>query len=302
MTKKKKAPKKYYGGRMAQEEKPAEGEIEYIENKIPPSRIDRVYHKSSESMGEIPDSSIHLMITSPPYNVRMSYEEDLSLEEWRGLMQRVFQETHNKLVTGGRACVNVSSLGRKPTIPLHRYIMEDMQAIGYLLRGEIIWSKGRGYASASDTAWGSWMSASNPVLRDAHEYIMVFSKDTFQRDGVGRQSTIQRQDFLEWTRSVWQFPIVHSKTVGHPAPFPRDLPYRLIQLYSFKGDVVLDPFCGSGTTCLVAKSCDRHYIGYDVVEKYVQMAQQRLSRRTLLEGIDEPKRKTKRKRTQTPTS
>lgn len=247
----------------------------YKEDRVPTDKLNRIYCKSSESMSEIPDNSVHLMITSPPYNVKKEYDEDMSLEEYRGLLYRVFLETYKKLVTGGRACINIANLGRKPYIPLHSYIIEDMLKIGYLMRGEIIWDKA---ASASpSTAWGSWMSASNPVLRDTHEYILVFSKESFTRRRNGKQNTITKDQFLEWTKSVWTFPAVSAKSIGHPAPFPEELPHRLIQLYSFKGDVILDPFCGSGTTCLAALKNDRYYIGYDIKPEYVKLANARIN-------------------------
>jgi site-specific DNA-methyltransferase (adenine-specific) len=144
------------------------------------------------------------------------------------------------------------------------------------MRGEIIWNKAN--SASPSTAWGSWRSASNPVLRDVHEYILVFSKGTFRRDGEGKISTISREDFLEWTKSVWTFPAVSAKKIGHPAPFPEELPNRLIQLYSFKDDVVLDPFVGSGTTCLAALKINRFYVGYDLNEEYIRLAQKRIEK------------------------
>ncbi|MDN5301772.1 MAG: modification methylase [Thermoanaerobacteraceae bacterium] len=246
----------------------------YIENPILPKNIDKIYCKSSENMNELPDNSIHLMITSPPYNVKKEYDEDLSLEEYRELLKRVFKETYKKLVTGGRACINIANLGRKPYIPLHSYIIEDMLEIGFLMRGEIIWNKAS--SASPSTAWGTWLSAANPVLRDIHEYILIFSKESFTRKRANKESTINKEQFLEWTKSVWTFPAVSAKSIGHPAPFPEELPYRLIQLYSFKGDIILDPFCGSGTTCLAALKCQRHYVGYDIEEKYVKLSYSRI--------------------------
>jgi len=225
-------------------------------------------------MDEIPDHSIHLMVTSPPYNVKKEYDEDLSLDEYRKLLKTVFKETYNKLVTGGRACINVANLGRKPYIPLHSYIIEDMLDIGFYMRGEIIWNKAS--SASPSTAWGSWLSAANPVLRDIHEYILVFSKESFSRKKINKINTITKENFIEWTKSVWTFPAVSARSIGHPAPFPEELPHRLIQLYTFQNDVVLDPFCGSGTAGLAALKDDRHYIGYDVEEKYVQLAEQRI--------------------------
>ena len=150
-----------------------------------------------------------------------------------------------------------------------------MLELGFLMRGEIIWNKA---ASASpSTAWGSWKSASNPTLRDVHEYILVFSKGTFKRENLHhRKSSISRDEFLEFTKSVWTFPAEAAKKVGHPAPFPVELPYRLIQLYSFQGEVILDPFIGSGQTALAVIKTGRHYIGYELSQEYVALASKRI--------------------------
>jgi site-specific DNA-methyltransferase (adenine-specific) len=247
--------------------------VKFTENSIPENFRNQIFCKSSEQMSELPDNSIHLMITSPPYNASKDYDDNLSLDEYLGLLKRVWQETYRVMVTGGRVCINIANLGRKPYIPLHSYIIEDMQDIGFLMRGEIIWNKAS--SASSSTAWGSWMSAANPVLRDIHEYILVFSKDSFSRKREERENTICKEDFLEWTKSVWTFPAVSAKKIGHPAPFPEELPYRLIHLYSFKGDVILDPFAGSGTTCLSALKSERDYIGYDINQEYIELANRR---------------------------
>lgn len=244
------------------------------ENPVPPHHLNTIHLKSSEKMDELPDSSVHLMVTSPPYNVTKEYDDDLTLDEYRALLQRVFAETFRVLVDGGRACVNVANLGRKPYIPLHTYIIQEMLEIGYQMRGEIIWDKG---ASASpSTAWGSWQSASNPTLRDVHEYILVFSKGSFSRVKGEKKSTIEKEEFLEYTKSVWTFPAERARKVGHPAPFPLELPRRLIALYTFADDIVLDPFCGSGSTCIAAALNDRKYIGYDVKKEYLDLAERRI--------------------------
>ena len=151
-----------------------------------------------------------------------------------------------------------------------------MQDLGFLMRGEIIWDKNA--SAGTSTAWGSWMSASNPTLRDVHEYILVFSKKQFGRKKKNKKDTITREEFLEYTKSIWRFPAESAKKVGHPAPFPVELPYRCIQLYTFEEDVVLDPFCGVGTTCIAALKTKRHYIGIDINEEYVEKAQERINR------------------------
>ncbi|MDL1973112.1 MAG: site-specific DNA-methyltransferase, partial [Deltaproteobacteria bacterium] len=159
------------------EDLPREKRVEYIENPVPPQFLDKILCKSSERMEELPDNSIHLMVTSPPYNVGKDYGRDLSLKEYREFLKRVWKEVYRVLVPGGRACINIADFGREPYIPLHVFVVEDMLDIGFLMRGEIIWNKA-GSASPS-TAWGSWLSAANPTLRDIHEYILVFSKETF---------------------------------------------------------------------------------------------------------------------------
>lgn len=244
------------------------------ENKIPNELLNKHFCHSSEKMIELPDNSVHLMITSPPYNVTKEYDNNLSLEEYLNLLKNVWKETYRVLVSGGRACINVANLGRKPYIPLHSYIINDMLSIGFQMRGEIIWNKAS--SSSPSTAWGSWLSASNPVLRDIHEYILIFSKDSFNRSSKNKESTINKNEFLEWTKSVWTFPAVSAKKIGHPAPFPEELPNRLIKLYSFKGDVVLDPFLGSGTTSLAAIKNQRYYVGYDTNKKYIELADKRI--------------------------
>lgn len=267
--------KKFYSSKLFQDfEIPRN--IEFRENKIEEKDLNRLYCKSSENMDEIPDSSIHLMITSPPYNVGKEYDEDLTLEEYADLLTSVFSQTYNKLVTGGRACVNIANIGRKPYIPLHMIITEIMLGIGFLMRGEIIWDKSA--SGGGSCAWGSWMSASNPVLRDYHEYILVFSKESYSKNKAQeKKDTIEHDDFIDWTKSIWTFPAVNAKKIGHPAPFPVELPHRLINMYSYEGDVVLDPFCGSGTTCLAAIKNNRYYIAYDNKEEYIELAKKRIS-------------------------
>ena len=226
-------------------------------------------------MTELQDSSVHLMVTSPPYNVGKEYDQDLTLDEYLALLLQVWREVYRVLVPGGRACINVANLGRKPYIPLHAFIIQGMLEVGFLMRGEIIWDKGA--SAAASTAWGSWKSPANPTLRDTHEYILVFSKENFSRKKVPhRESTISREEFLEFTKSVWTFPAESAKKVGHPAPFPVELPYRLLQLYTYSGEVVLDPFMGSGQTALAALRAGRRYLGYDIDDTYVRLADRRI--------------------------
>jgi DNA modification methylase len=253
---------------------PKEEITEYMENRISPEFLDKIFCKSSEKMEEIPDNSIHLMVTSPPYNVGKEYDKNLTLNEYREFLRKVWSEVMRVIVPGGRACINIANLGRKPYIPLHVFIVEDMLDLGFLMRGEIIWNKGS--SGSPSTAWGSWLSAKNPVLRDVHEYILVFSKGMFSRGNLRRKSTISKEEFLEFTQSVWTFAAEPATKVGHPAPFPVELPYRLIQLYTFEGEIVLDPFMGSGQTAIAAVKTHRHYVGYDINEEYTRLAEKRI--------------------------
>ncbi|RLI74016.1 site-specific DNA-methyltransferase [Archaeoglobales archaeon] len=248
-----------------------------VENPVPPEYLDKVIlGDAKEVLEKLPDNCIHLMVTSPPYNVGKEYDEDLTLGEYLDFLGDILKELYRTLVWGGRVCFNVANLGRKPYIPLHAYLIQVFERIGYLMRGEIIWHKGNSVAGSS-TAWGSWQSAANPVLRDVHEYILVFSKGSFKREKKGKKDTISKEEFIEFTRSVWNFPPASAKDVGHPAPFPVELPYRCIQLYTFEGDVVLDPFVGSGTTCIAAIMSKRHFIGIDINEEYVRLAKERIA-------------------------
>lgn len=262
---------------------PQERPVLYEETPVPEVALDQIFCHSSAEMHELPDCSVHLMVTSPPYNVGKEYDADLTLEEYRAFLLQVWREVVRVLVPGGRFCVNLANLGRRPYLPLHVFIIQDLLSLGLLMRGEILWNKAA--SSSTSTAWGSWRSPQNPTLRDVHEYILVFSKDHFARPRCERKSTISREQFLEYTRSIWNFPTEPARKVGHPAPFPLELPYRLIQLYTFEGEVVLDPFMGSGQTALAAIQAGRHYVGYEIHPDYVALAGERIGAfRARLEG------------------
>ncbi len=262
----------FYKTRLYADQPQAESEM-YVENS--PAGVDVIFNRSSEAMDELPDCSVHLMVTSPPYNVGKDYDEDLSLEEYLSFLRNVWMEVYRVLVPGGRACVNIANLGRKPYIPLNGLIAKEMTDLGFLMRGEIIWDKAS--SASTSTAWGSWQSATNPTLRDTHEYILVFSKGSFRRDKMdGRVSTISKNEFLEFTKSVWEFPSESARKVGHPAPFPVEMPYRLMQLYTFSNEIVLDPFMGSGQTAIAALKAGRHFIGYEISGEYLELANSRI--------------------------
>lgn len=218
----------------------------------------------------IPSDSVHLIITSPPYNVGMEYEMDTKWDDFLAFLKSVWIQCYRVLAPGGRICVNMNNHGKSPRFPSSFHTLNDLIEIGFLYRADIIWNKDA--SSGAKTAWGSWKSASNPTIRDNHEFIYVLSKESFKRcDCKGRESTISRDDFLKLTNSVWNFNSDKSNK-DHPATFPPELPRRLIELYSFKGDVVLDPFNGTGTTCQVAQQLGRQYIGIEKDKNYYDLS------------------------------
>ena len=249
-------------------------------NAFPIELENSIINRDSRSL-PLPDNCVHLVVTSPPYNASKAYDEDLSLSEYLRLLEDVFRECYRVLSSGGRIVVNVANLGRKPYIPLTSHINLIMHEIGFLHRGEVIWDKSA--SSGSSCAWGSFQSASNPCLRDIHEYLLIFSKGDYklsrskeEREN-GRIDTITKDDFIHQTKSIWSFPTESARRVNHPAPFPLELPRRCIEMFTFSGDVVLDPFVGSGSTAVAAKMTGRKYFGCDISSEYCKIAEQRIS-------------------------
>lgn len=244
----------------------------------------------SRDLSAIPDATVALVVTSPPYFAGKAYEEALgeghipgSYLEFLAMLREVFSECTRVLEPGGRIAVNVANLGRKPYRSLAADVIAILQDdLGLLLRGEVVWAKAEG--ASGSCAWGSFRSPANPVLRDVTERIVIASKGRFdraltsaQRRRVGRPSvaTSTNDEFLDATLDVWRFAPESARRVSHPAPFPVELPERLIHLYTYEGDVVLDPFCGSGTTLVAAARTGRHGIGVDTDPEYVAIANER---------------------------
>ena len=268
---------KFYASKLYKEIKNNDSDI--IVNKFPNELLNSIIEGSCEDMKDIPNNSLHLMITSPPYNVSKEYDDDLSLQEYLNLLKNCFTETYRVLVDGGRACINIANVGRKPYIPLSDYISKIMIEIGFNMRGEIIWNKSAG--AGISTAWGSFQSASNPILRDVHEYILIFSKGNYKRERDKnekelRKDNITKEEFIEWTKSIWTMNPESAKRIGHPAPFPEELPNRLIKLFSFTNDIVIDPFMGSGTTAIAAIKNNRNFVGYEINKEYINLANNRI--------------------------
>ena len=268
----------YYGARMYDDLVSQRNVGETAE--FPSELENLVINGDSKSM-PIPDNCVHLVVTSPPYNASKAYDEDLSLAEYLSLLHEVFAECYRVLAPGGRMIVNVANLGRKPYIPLSSHINLIMHEIGFMHRGEVIWDKSA--SAGSSCAWGSFQSASNPCLRDIHEYLLMFSKGDYklprskEERANGRIDTIGKDEFIQQTKSIWSFPTESAKRVNHPAPFPVELPKRCIEMFTFTGDIVLDPFLGSGTTAVAAKMSGRKYIGCDLSAEYCAIAEDRLA-------------------------
>ena len=245
----------------------------------------------ARNMDTIADGSVALVVTSPPYFAGKQYEEELERDgipssylEYLEMLTEVFAECARKLEPGGRIAVNVANLGRKPYRSLSADVIRILEHdLGLLLRGELVWQKGEG--ASGSCAWGSWRSPANPVLRDLTERVIVASKGRFDRARTAKQraaqglphvTTLLPEDFLALTVDVWSIPPESARRVGHPAPFPVELPEQLIRLYTYADDLVLDPFMGSGSTLVAAARLGRRYVGYDLDPSYVDMARQRV--------------------------
>ncbi len=227
----------------------------------------------------VPAESVHLVVTSPPYNVGIDYDgynDNMPWPEWRQMMADVFAACFTVLVPGGRICVNVANVYRKPYKSLTTVIWPVLENTGFYPRGEIIWDKCHGPAS---TAWGTFRDPHLPVLCDLHEYILVASKGEVCAElGATGYGDITKDEFLHWRKSVWRMKTASAVSVGHPAPFPEELPERLIRLYTYPGNTVLDPFAGSGTTLRVAERLGREAIGVELSAEYCRLIEKRLDR------------------------
>jgi site-specific DNA-methyltransferase (adenine-specific) len=271
----------------------------------PCSVRDQLFCGDARAMTAVDDGCVALVVTSPPYYAGKEYERALgeghvpaSYVEFLAMLRDVFAECRRVLEPGGRLAVNVANLGRRPYRSLSADVIRILEEdLGLLLRGEIVWRKAKG--ATGSIAVGSYRSASNPVLRDVTERVVVASKGRFdravpkkerQRRGLPHEDTVTKEAFFESTLDVWEIRPEHARRVGHPAPFPVELPERLIHLYTYRGDVVLDPFLGSGSTAVAAVRARRHYVGYDTDPQYVALAEARVaaSRDQAPPGADGP--------------
>lgn len=246
--------------------------------------VDAIRIGDARSMPDVDDATVALVVTSPPYFAGKEYETALGeghvpgdYIEYLEMLRDVFGECVRTLEPGGRIAVNVANLGRRP----YRNLAADVTTIlqddlRLLLRGEVIWQKQRG--ASGSCAWGSYQSPANPVLRDTTERLIIASKGRFDRVGKGAAgvATVPGDEFMEATLDVWEIPAESATRVGHPAPFPVALVERCLHLFTYEGDLVLDPFIGSGTTAVAARNTGRHYLGYDTDPDYVTQARERV--------------------------
>lgn len=240
---------------------------------------------------------MHLAITSPPYNVGLEYDghnDRMSYDEYLSWLLPVWHELQRVLVDGGRFALNIAPTSIKDFTPIHYDLAAQLRSLGFIMRTEILWYK---QTMRRRTAWGSWKSPRNPHIVPSWEYVLVFSKGSWTLEGEKQHADITGDEFIKFSDGFWPIapetrgrqPFMkslyaprrgrktpQSKANGHPAPFPEELIYRLIKFYSFRGNVVLDPFGGTGTVAVVAQKTDRHFVHVDVSKKYCQIAAQRL--------------------------
>lgn len=247
---------------------------------------------------DFPEESIDLVVTSPPYNVDLGnnkyhknpydvYNDNKEHQEYIDWLKNIFKIIYDKLVVSGRVCINIGD-GKNGRIPTSSDIIQFMKEIGYAPHTHIIWEKSQ---VGNRTSWGSFKSPSCPSFPTPFEHILVFYKEEkkLQRRG---ETDLTKQEFIDWSLALWKFaPETRQKKFGHHAMFPEELPKRCIKMLSWKDAVVLDPFCGAGTTCKAAQKLGRKYIGIDISEEYVKIAQDRLKQKPLpnYEGKDEHK-------------
>lgn len=242
--------------------------------------INKIICGDAESvLFKIPENSVDLIITSPPYNFGNRYENDSSedTKNWNDYFSKllsVWQQCYRVLKPGGRIAVNVQPLF-SDYVPTHHIISQQLMKLGLLWKAEVLWEKNN--YNAKYTAWGSWKSPSMPYLKYTWEFIEIFAKQTHKKTGEKENIDITDEEFKEWVYAKWKMsPEMKMKEFGHPAMFPEELPKRIIKLFSYKGDIVLDPFNGVGTTTLVASNLKRRFIGIDISQEYCKTALKRI--------------------------
>jgi len=240
------------------------------------SSFDRVVCGDARAVLErLPASSVHLAITSPPYNVRIPYQgyaDDLPPEAYLAWLRDVWRALYRTLVSGGRFVLNVAPTSIKDFRPIHHDLSRDLRDLGYIMRTEIIWYK---QTMGRRTAWGSWRSPSNPHVVPSWEYVLVFSKERWKLDGDRKLADLSAEEFEKFSDGFWAIP-PERRRQGHPAPFPEALIERLVKFYSYRTNVVVDMFGGTGTVAAVARRLGRHYLHVDASPEYCRLATERI--------------------------
>jgi DNA modification methylase len=259
----------------------------------------------------MPDECVHLAITSPPYNVGLDYDghhDKMAYDDYLAWLMPFWRELQRVLVPGGRFALNIAPTSIKDFKPIHYDMATQLRGLGFLMRTEILWYK---QTMRRRTAWGSFRRPSNPHIIPSWEYVLVFSKGRWDLPGNKADADITGKEFINFSDGFWKikpetagrqpflkslYPPRHGRGApkakeGHPAPFPEELVYRLIKFYSYKGNVVLDPFGGTGTVAAVAARTGRHFVHLDLSKKYCEVAAQRVSaelKQLKLEPLDTP--------------
>ncbi len=218
-------------------------------------------------LAKLPRASVHLAITSPPYNVGIrysGYSDARQHEEYREWLRSVWRELYPVLVTGGRFALNVAPTSIKNFRPLHHDLTRDLREIGFIMRTEIIWYK---QTMGRRTAWGSWRSPANPHIIPSWEYVLIFCKESWRLEGNSDLVDVTAEEFQQFSDGFWAIPPERNRS-GHPAPFPTELIRRLIKFYTYRENVVLDMFGGTGTVAQVARSTGRHFVSIDASADY----------------------------------
>ena len=240
-------------------------------------KVNKIYCEDClEFMSKVPDNQIDCIITSPPYMFQKEYtdyDDKFNPMEYVSFLGKVFTECSRILKDGGRIFVNVQPV-YTDRFPTHHIVSQLLSNRGLTWGGEIIWDKN--HFNCPVTAWGSWKSPSQPYLRATYEYIEYFFKGSPNHQGNKEDIDITGDEFKKWVNTKWVItPETKMKEYGHPAMFPEELVERILKLFTYKNDIVYDPFNGAGTTCAVCERLDRRYIGTDISEEYCKIAMER---------------------------
>jgi len=222
-----------------------------------------------------------LVVTSPPYNIDITYnthKDNITYEEYLQFSQVWLSNCYKWSKKQARLCLNVpldKNKGGQKSVGADLTILA--QKVGWKYHSTIIWNEGN---ISRRTAWGSWLSAAAPYVIAPVELIIILYKDEWKKTQGSKISDISKEEFMQWTNGLWTFSGESKKRIGHPAPFPLELPYRCIKLFSFVNDIVFDPFTGSGTTLIAANNTNRYSVGLEIDPSYCELAKQRILHET----------------------